>query len=480
MRVPDLHSDILVALLIFLTGCQASEGWNMEPCGRLSDPELTESSGLASSRRFHGVFWTHNDDGSPRLFAVDRNGKLIRSYLLPGARNRDWESIALDDGGNLYILDNTSRLRSDYKSTIYIFEEPDPFRQENVGPLRGIEIWTERGFDLEAMFFWKDRLYLVTKPWDASRPRAYRVENLIDGGPATFLGTVDVSAMITGADLSTSGKLLALSSYRAVFIFTGEGEPEELLQSTPLVCPLNAGQIEGISWVDEDLFLTSEQRDLYRVPRKSWEKGEAPFFRAPKVRVPYVETPPDIHQRLEGWFEGQWIRAIDGPSLYDIGRLAWSSEGLHIGIQLPEGLPFAALSREKPHNFEEWFSPGLVYLLINPDGTRPLVFGTHDRCVVLGESTYGELFAQARRLNPATVIEAFENQPHWIEAERQGSRLLITLRPETPGLNRLSRARQLGFNVMYIGKQRELVSWTPLMMQFSWDSPSFWGLLETN
>ena len=480
MRVFDRYSNILIALAICFIGCQASEKWNIEPSGHLSDPELTESSGLASSRQFQGVFWTHNDDGSPRLFAVDRHGELIRSYLLPGASNRDWESIALDDEGNLYMLDNTSRLRSDYTSMIYILEEPDPFRQEKLGPLRGIEIWTERGVDLEAMFFSKDRLYLVTKPWDASQPRAYRVENLIDGGPATFLGTVDVSAMITGADISESGKLLALSSYRAVFIFTGEGEPEELLRSTPLVCPLNAGQIEGISWVDEDLFLTNEQRDLFRVPRKSWERGVAPFFRALKVRVPYVETPPDIHQPLEGWFKGEWISAIEGTSLYEFGRLAWSSEGLHVGIQLPEDLPFGALSREKPHTLEEWFSPGLVYLLINPDGTRPLVFGAYDRCVVLGESTYGEIFTQSRQLNPATVIEAFENEPDWIKAERQGSRLFITLRPETPGLSGLSQARQLGFNLMYIGKQREIVSWTPLMMRFSWDSPSFWGLLETN
>ncbi len=479
MRVSAFPSNILVILLLSLAGCPTPDGWTIQPCGHLSDPELSESSGLTASRQFQGVFWTHNDDGKPTLFAVDQRGELIRRFLLPGASNRDWESIALDDRHHLYILDNTSRLRSDFKSTIYIFPEPDPFGQENVSPPRAIEIWTEKGFDLEAMFFWKDRLYIVSKPWDASKPRAYRVENLIEGGPATFLGTVEVAAMITGADVSESGELLALSSYRAVFIFSGEGEPEALLQSAPLVCPLNAGQIEGITWVDQDLFLTSEQRDLYRVPRESWEKEAAPFLRAPKARVPYVEKPPDVHEPLQRWVEGRWVRAIVGPALYDMGRVAWSPEGLHVGVQLPEDLPVASLSTEKPRNFGEWFSPGLVYLLINPDGTRPLVFGSDDRCVVLGESADGKLFAQARLLGPATVVEAFENRPDWLVVERQGSRLLMTLRPDTPGLNRLSRARRLGFNLMYVGKQRELVSWTPLTMRFSWDSPSFWGLLET-
>ena len=41
-----------------------------------------------------------------------------------------------------------------------------------------------------------------------------------------------------------------------------------------------------------------------------------------------------------------------------------------------------------------------------------------------------------------------------------------------------SSGRRVGFNMMFVGGQRELVSWTPLTLRFSWDSPSFWGLLE--
>ncbi len=478
MRIPVSISTKSVALFLFLAHCPSPEGWNIQPYGRLNDPELVESSGLTASRNHPRVFWTHNDDGSPTLFAVDRRGKMVQSYVLPGARNRDWESIALDDEGFLYILDNTSRLRSDFKSTIYIFKEPDPYRDKSIGPPRSIEVWTEKGFDLEAMFFWSGKLYLVSKPWDAARPRAYRVDDLENGGPATFLGEVHVSAMITGADVSEDGALLALSSYRAIFIFRGQSKPEELLLSKPLVCRLNAGQIEGISWVKEDLFLSNEQRDLYRIPKNSWEKEAAPFLTGPKASIPFLKEEPVVGRPLRRWQQGRRVHGTIGPTVYEIGRVAWSAAGLHVGIELPADLALAPLAKGRPRNFGEWFAPGLVYLMINPDGTRPLVFGPDDRCIVVGESPEGELFAQARRLEPATVIESIENLPPWLVAQREGSRLLLTLGPDAPGLGKLGPGRQVGFNMMYVGGRRELVSWTPLTLRFSWDSPSFWGLLE--
>ena len=474
MRIPVSISTKSVALFLLIAHCPSPEGWNIRPYGRLNDPELVESSGLTASRNHPRVFWTHNDDGSPTLFAVDP----VQSYVLPGARNRDWESIALDDEGFLYILDNTSRLRSDSKSTIYIFKEPDPYRDKSIGPPRSIEVWTEKGFDLEAMFFWSGKLYLVSKPWDAARPRAYRVDDLENGGPATFLGEVHVSAMITGADVSEDGALLALSSYRAIFIFRGQSKPEELLLSKPLVCRLNAGQIEGISWVKEDLFLSNEQRDLYRIPKNSWEKEAAPFLTGPKASIPFLKEEPVVGRPLRRWQQGRRVHGTIGPTVYEIGRVAWSAAGLHVGIELPADLALAPLAEVRPRNFGEWFAPGLVYLMINPDGTRPLVFGPDDRCIVVGESPEGELFAQARRLEPATVIESIENLPPWLVAQREGSRLLLTLGPDAPGLGKLGPGRQVGFNMMYVGGQRELVSWTPLTMRFSWDSPSFWGLLE--
>jgi len=50
------------------------------------------------------VFWTHNDGHSPYLFAVTRKGQTIRAYQV-GASFVDWEDIAVDAAGNLYLAD---------------------------------------------------------------------------------------------------------------------------------------------------------------------------------------------------------------------------------------------------------------------------------------------------------------------------------------------------------------------------------------
>src|SRR5262245_57051971 len=49
-----------------------------EIVGRLDAREISESSGIVESRRYPGVYWTHNDSGNgAEIFAITREGKLI-------------------------------------------------------------------------------------------------------------------------------------------------------------------------------------------------------------------------------------------------------------------------------------------------------------------------------------------------------------------------------------------------------------------
>src|SRR5688572_32868052 len=65
---------------------------------------IAESSGLAASRRFPGVVWTHNDGGFQFLFAVNQAGKMLGAFQVVG-NLVDWEDIATDGAGNLYLAD---------------------------------------------------------------------------------------------------------------------------------------------------------------------------------------------------------------------------------------------------------------------------------------------------------------------------------------------------------------------------------------
>src|SRR3954470_12775279 len=73
--------------------------------GRLEHPAIREASGIVASRRHPGIFWVHNDSGNPpALYAIRRDGALVRAYRV-GVPNVDWEDIAADGEGHLFLGD---------------------------------------------------------------------------------------------------------------------------------------------------------------------------------------------------------------------------------------------------------------------------------------------------------------------------------------------------------------------------------------
>ena len=105
-------------ILIMLVGCATQKNSNLNiqrierpfklptilrPISSLDFTLIEESSGLVQSRKYPGVYWTHNDSGdSARLYAVTKNGKIIhppgnidyQGILVFEASNTDWEDIA--------------------------------------------------------------------------------------------------------------------------------------------------------------------------------------------------------------------------------------------------------------------------------------------------------------------------------------------------------------------------------------------------
>lgn len=90
---------------------------------------LDESSGLAASRRHPGVFWTMNDDGGPFLYAFNRLGESQGRVRIAGARNSDWEGLAIGPGPvagipYLYIGDIGDNLARREFISVYRVQEP--------------------------------------------------------------------------------------------------------------------------------------------------------------------------------------------------------------------------------------------------------------------------------------------------------------------------------------------------------------------
>jgi len=481
LRVSLRPELVIFLLLVLTTGCISLEDDGgavaLTPFGRITDPALSESSGLVQSTRFDDVLWTHNDDGPPLLFAIRANGEVIRTYRLEQLTNHDWEDIAAYEG-KLYLYDNLSRFDGSNRGIIHILREPDPLREVSAEILSSIEINLPlSGEDIETILIRDGSVYLVSKPWDSSRPRVYGLDKLENGTFAHRLAELPVLAMITSGDISKDGRRIAILSYRAVFIFEGRGPVEQILRSEPLICPLNAGQAEGVTWRGNDLLISTEQGNIFLVPSSSWKHRQAPFLRCPIIELPFIPTRPKIQRPLEDWPAGAWLYSQNLDNSRYNGRVAWNDSGLYIGIELDPEIDIAPLDRFRRFDFDNWFDPGRIYLAFNPSGTRPMSFGPDDRCIVIGKKDDGTISALAMVLRPATYIEKSEELPDWITVRRSGARFLVSFTAETPGILPLRENREYGFNLLITGSSGQIFSWAPLTTQFPWDAPSIWGLV---
>ena len=231
--------------------------------------KVSESSGLARANTA-GTFYTFADAGNePILYKVDMTGRLLERSQLPFT-NVDWESIAQDDKGTLFIVDagNNNSSRRDLavyrlnpgtsETTKIKFAYAD---QKAFPPGK-----KERNFDCEASLWHAGKLYLFTK--DRAEQRNSKVYTLSDQPgqqTARLLTTLSIPGEVTDANLSPNGKRLALLGREELFILDGN-DLASALKATPKHYSLKgAGQTEGLVFFnDNTLMISTEEGFLYQ------------------------------------------------------------------------------------------------------------------------------------------------------------------------------------------------------------------------
>ncbi len=149
------------------------QGASIQQIGRL-DKVIDECSGmvlLEENRLLH-----INDSGNkPELYVTDTLGNLLLTTCIIGAENTDWEELTLDGKGNLYIGDfgNNRNKRKDLK--IYQVDINNLLTGDSTANLKGEINFAyedqnrfppsryQRNYDMEAMIFLNDSLYLFSK-----------------------------------------------------------------------------------------------------------------------------------------------------------------------------------------------------------------------------------------------------------------------------------------------------------------------------
>jgi hypothetical protein len=91
----------------------------------IRDARIDESSGLAKSQKYEGIWWTVNDSGdTARVFGINATGK-VKAELSFKAPVKDVEAIAVDREGTIYIADIGDNKATREMIEVYTIPEPD-------------------------------------------------------------------------------------------------------------------------------------------------------------------------------------------------------------------------------------------------------------------------------------------------------------------------------------------------------------------
>ncbi|MBE1533560.1 lactonase family protein [Actinomadura algeriensis] len=242
---------------------------------RIRDPRITESSGLAVSRRHRGVVYTHNDSGGvPQIFALGPDGRTRAVLTLGGAQARDWEAMAIgeDERGRpaIFVADIGDNLGGAWPYvTIYRVPEPATLRDRTLDATRFEMRYEDGPRNAEAMMInpKTNRVYIVSKLFGG---KVYEAPaNLRTEGYNTLRAVADAPSIATGAAFSPDGRTCVIRAYFGATVYEvgADGRPGERIGSVDVP---RQEQGEAVTYTADGrgVLLSSEgeQQPVYRVP----------------------------------------------------------------------------------------------------------------------------------------------------------------------------------------------------------------------
>ena len=225
----------LAVMLWSAVGCAASGDCPKflagHKVGTVQSAVIKGASGLAASRKNPGVLWIHNDYGPACVYAMTAEGKHLGVYNFAGAKNLNWEDIAIGPGPEpnvdyIYagdIGDNNAK-RKDV--TIYRIIEPNvDVNQTSVNvTITNVEtivlVYPDGPRDAETLIvdpLTKD-IYIISKEgtskvYRAAYPQATTGKTVLEEVAKLHWG------MATAGDISPDGQEIVVRGYFAASLW---------------------------------------------------------------------------------------------------------------------------------------------------------------------------------------------------------------------------------------------------------------------
>lgn len=251
---------------------------------------VNEQSGLIW---YQSCFWVNNDsDCDASLYAYDKKGILKKELKVSNCKNIDWEDVT-DDQDYFYIGDfgNNYGMR---KNLRVLRIAKTKLSNQNTSTTEAEEIpisWADQqqftarkhahDYDCEAFVAYQDSLYFFSKNWANHKTRMYAASKQVKSQKLKVKAEFATGFMVTGADISSDGKILALvgyKNYRTYLCLFSAYQGNNFFSGKQLHLDLESlggAQTEGIVFTNEDsLFICTEETNkahaIYEVEWKQW------------------------------------------------------------------------------------------------------------------------------------------------------------------------------------------------------------------
>ena len=230
--------------------------------------KIDETSGLEI---VDGQFITHNDSGGdPKLYYLDKKGKIVFERTLEGVKNNDWEDITKDDqfiyvanmGNNFDTRKNLSIIKtpidpSSSEAELIVFNYPEQVKFTTA--------YNQSQYDAEALITIDDYLIILTKNKLKKITEIYALPKIAGKYEAKKIGSLNTQSIVTGGDYDPDTKLLALTGtlifneYYILKIEDFDLESKKDYKIDMYEIPIGKTQVEAIKIIDSNTFwITSE------------------------------------------------------------------------------------------------------------------------------------------------------------------------------------------------------------------------------
>lgn len=201
--------------------------------GKVTDPVLSELSGIIPYSYQPGYFWVHNDSGDDgQIYLIDREAKLSFTLKLEGIKVEDCEDIArltIDGVPHLLLADIGNNQKKRSTLSLYLFPEPQiaqgvKYAEVPSHSIKKLDIrYAIKPRDAEAIFVdpLTQEVYIVSKRDFKSTVFSFPIEKfntpqqMVELKPQLELPFT----FVTSADISPDGHYVLIKNLTTIYMW---------------------------------------------------------------------------------------------------------------------------------------------------------------------------------------------------------------------------------------------------------------------